>query len=49
MDAYQLVSQTAQTPMANVVDPNYTVVAKVAKSVLKGAIAMDGMHDRLRR
>ena len=49
MDAYQLVSQTALTPIANVVDTNYTVVAKVAKSVLKGAIAMDGMHDRLRR
>jgi acetamidase/formamidase len=48
MDAYQLVSQTALTPIANVVDTNYTVVAKVAKSVLNGATVMDGMHDRLR-
>ena len=49
MDAYQLVSQTALTPIANVVDPNYTVVAKVAKSYLPGVRAMVGMHDRLRR
>jgi acetamidase/formamidase len=48
MDAYQLVSQTALTPIANVVDTNYTVVAKVAKSVLNGATVMDGMHERLR-
>ena len=48
MDAYQLVSQTALTPIANVVDTNYTVVAKVAKSFLNGARVMDGMHERLR-
>ena len=34
MDAYQLVSQTALTPIANVVDTNYTVVAKMAKRYL---------------
>jgi amidase len=49
MDAYQLVSQTALTPVANVVDTNYTVVAKIAKTYLKGATAMGGMHERLRR
>jgi len=49
MDAYQLVSQTALTPIANVVDTNYTVVAKIAKAHLPGVRAMDGMHDRLRR
>ena len=49
MDAYQLVSQTALTPIANVVDTNYTVVAKVAKRYLPGAVVMDGMHDSLRR
>jgi acetamidase/formamidase len=48
MDAYQLVSQTALTPVANVVDTNYTVVVKVAKAHLRGVTAMDGMHARLR-
>jgi amidase len=48
LDAYQLVSQTALTPVANVVDTNYTVVAKVPKSVLGGAVAMGGAHARLR-
>src|SRR5213078_4038094 len=38
LDAYQLVSQAALTPIANVVDPNYTVVAKLPKSVLHGAV-----------
>ena len=45
MDAYQLVSQTALTPIANVVDTNYTVVAKVAKSVPEGR-DRDGRHAR---
>ena len=49
MDAYQLVSQTALTPVANVVDTNYTVVAKMAKRFLKGATVMTGMHGRLRQ
>jgi acetamidase/formamidase len=48
MDAYQLVSQTALTPVANVVDTNYTVVAKMAKQYLRGATVMRGMHDSLR-
>jgi amidase len=48
MDAYQLVSQTALTPIANVVDTNYTVVAKVDKAHLRGASVMGGMHERLR-
>jgi amidase len=48
MDAYQLVSQTALTPIANVVDTNYTVVAKMAKQYLPGARVMAGMHERLR-
>jgi acetamidase/formamidase len=49
MDAYQLVSQTALTPIANVVDTSYTVVAKIAKEYLPGVTAMGGLHDRLRR
>ena len=48
IDAYQLVSQAARTPVANVVDTNYTVVAKMPKSVLRGAIAYGVLHDRLR-
>lgn len=48
MDAYQLVSQTALTPVANVVDTNYTVVAKMDKRFLKGATVMSGTHGRLR-
>jgi acetamidase/formamidase len=49
MDAYQLVTQTALTPVANVVDPNYTVVAKMPKKYLPGVVAMAGTHERLRR
>jgi acetamidase/formamidase len=49
LDAYQLVSQTALTPVANVVDTNYTVVAKIPKSVLGPSVsAMGGLHARLR-
>jgi acetamidase/formamidase len=48
LDAYQLVSQAVLTPVANVVDTNYTVVAKLPKAVLNGAVAMDGIHARLR-
>jgi amidase len=49
LDAYQLVSQTALSPVANVVDTNYTMVAKIAKSVLGEVAAMNGTHARLRR
>jgi hypothetical protein len=38
----------ALTPVANVVDTNYTVVAKLPKAVLRGAPAMGGTHARLR-
>jgi len=48
IDAYQSVSQTALTPIANVVDVNDTVVCKVAKAHLPGVVAMDGIHTRLR-
>jgi acetamidase/formamidase len=49
MDAYQLVSQTALTPVANVVDTDYTVVAKMPKAYLPGVAPMSGVHGRLRR
>lgn len=48
LDAYQLVSQAGLAPAGNVVDPNYTMVAKLPKTVLGGAQAYDGMHARLR-
>lgn len=34
MDAYQIVSQAGHTRVANVVDPNYTVMAKFPKRLL---------------
>ncbi|TDD83620.1 acetamidase [Actinomadura darangshiensis] len=48
LDAYQLVSQTVLAPAGNVVDTNYTMLAKLPKTVLSGASAYDGVHDRLR-
>lgn len=48
-DAYQLVSQIATSRIANVVDPNYTIVAKVPKRHLSRDVPwMGGAHDRLR-
>src|SRR3954462_8554337 len=49
MDAYQLVTQTALSPIANVVDTSYTVVTKVAKRFLPDVPVMQGMHARGRR
>lgn len=49
MDSYQFVSQTSLAPIANVVDTNYTVVAKVRKDLLPGITPMDGIHHRLRQ
>jgi acetamidase/formamidase len=48
LDSYQLVSQAALTPVANVVDTAYTVVAKFPKSLLRGAPVFGGTHERLR-
>lgn len=48
LDAYQLVSQAGEAPVGNVCDPNYTMVAKVAKKYLGGAGGYDGVHGRLR-
>ena len=48
LDAYQLVSQAALSPVANVVDTVYTMVCKVPKSVLGGAAPLGGAHVRLR-
>ena len=49
-DAYQLVSQTSTSRMANVVDPNYTIVAKAPKKYLPRDIPwMNAAHDRMRQ
>lgn len=49
MDAYQLLSQVAEAPIANVVDANYSVAVKASKSLLPAAAAYDGIHADLRR
>ena len=46
--ALQLVSQAGLAPVGNVVDTNYTMLAKLPRSVLGDAQAYDGMHARLR-
>ncbi len=48
MDAYQLLSQITEVPVANVVDANYSVVVKAAKSLLPQADAFGGIHADLR-
>lgn len=47
LDAYQLVSQTARSPVANVVDPNFTATSVVAKSFLPPMDSYGGAHARL--
>ncbi len=48
LDAYQLVSQAVEAPIANVVDTNYTCVAKLARRWLPERDVFDGAHRRLR-
>lgn len=48
MDAYQLLTQITLAPIANVVDPNFSVVIKVKKSLLPQRHAFGGMHAMLR-
>jgi acetamidase/formamidase len=49
LDAYQLVTQASRSPIANVCDANYTVVAKLPKRYLPGSPEpMGGLHRRLR-
>lgn len=51
MDAYQLVSQTILSPVANVVDTVYTMACKVPKKLLgeTAAKAFGGTHEALRQ
>ena len=49
LDAYQLLSQAVESPLANVCDVNYTSLAKVRKSYLPaGNPAYRAAHERLR-
>jgi acetamidase/formamidase len=49
LDAYQLLSQTTEAPLANVVDANYSAVLKARKALFPAATAYGGLHDDLRR
>ncbi len=48
LDAYQLLTQIALSPLANVCDTNYSALTKVEKSLLPAAAAYGGMHAHLR-
>jgi acetamidase/formamidase len=48
LDAYQLLTQVARSPLANVCDTNYSAVTKIEKSLLPAADAFGGMHRHLR-
>jgi acetamidase/formamidase len=49
LDAYQLVTQASRSPIANVCDANYTIVAKIPKRYLPDVEWMTGTHGRLRK
>jgi acetamidase/formamidase len=49
LDAYQLVTQAVESPLANVCDTNYTSVAKMPKRYLPGTAGpMGDGHARMR-
>ena len=49
LDSYQFISQSVEAPLANVVDTNYTSVAKLRKDWLPvQSDVMRATHDRLR-
>ena len=48
LDAYQLLTQISQVPIANVVDTNYSVVTKIDKRLLPSAAAYGGIHGEIR-
>src|SRR5918995_1179521 len=47
LDAYQLITQISETPLANVCDPNYTVTAKAPKRYLPRVDVYGGARSRL--
>ena len=46
LDAYQFLSQAVEAPLANVVDTNYTSVAKLRKDWLPGDLAVQALAQR---
>jgi acetamidase/formamidase len=48
LDSYQLLTQISESPLANVVDTNYSAVTKIAKKLLPTGSAYGGMHSHLR-
>lgn len=48
LDAYQLVTQISESPVANVCDPNYTFLAKAPKRFLPVPEVYDGARTRLK-
>jgi acetamidase/formamidase len=49
LDAYQLLSQISEVPLANAVDVNYSVPTKLPKRLLPTPkAAYGGAHERLR-
>ncbi|WP_269855891.1 acetamidase/formamidase family protein [Streptomyces sp. RPT161] len=48
LDAYQLVTQAAESPLANVCDTNYTCVAKLRKQWLPAGTTHRELHRQLR-
>jgi acetamidase/formamidase len=48
LDAYQLVTQAVESPLANVCDTNYTCVAKLRKQWLPPGTAHRDLHRQLR-
>ena len=48
LDAYQLLTQISRSPLANVVDVNYSAVTLLDKALLPPAQAYGGMHAHLR-
>jgi amidase len=48
LDAYQLISQAGTAPVGNVCDPNYTMLAGIAKQWLPRHSVHNDVHQRLR-
>jgi hypothetical protein len=48
LDAYQLVTQISESPVANVCDPNYTFVAKARKEYLPEQQVYGSTRERLK-
>jgi acetamidase/formamidase len=48
LDAYQFITQAVEAPLANVVDTNYTSVAKLRKDYLPAVTTMRGAHEKLK-